>query len=346
MYKVELIDKSIEYPYCVISDIHCHNWSAFSKLNAEGVNNRLQSILDAIREATDRLISQGGTHLVITGDLFHTRGTVKPSVLNPVHDLFAEISAKGIKVHAIPGNHDLEGKESDVLGNAIHTLGSLHGFSVYSKPTLLKSNHLFIPWIEDSQEVLKLASERSYLNPNLTLFMHVGLNGVIPGHISNTLNPEDFLEKDFKYVFSGHFHNHVNFNSRVYSVGALTHQTWNDIDSRAGYLIVYEDKVEQFETKAPKFIHDLDPRNSVRGNYIRMREEMTEEAACATKKMFMEAGALAVLDQTTRPSIVVKSHEKSVKVDGTIESALESYCKHSFGARWEEVLKECLSLTN
>jgi DNA repair exonuclease SbcCD nuclease subunit len=343
MSVIEFSSNEIKYPYAVISDVHCHNWSAFSHTTSSGINNRLLHILEGIELAATVLLASGGTDLVLTGDLFHTRGNVKPSVLNPTIDLFKTITTRGIKIHAIPGNHDLEGINSDILGNALHSLCSSGNFTCYTNPTYLASNHLFIPWFEDAQKVLKLANQKVLEKPNLTLFAHVGLNKVIPGHIGNTLNPDDFLKEQFKYVFCGHFHNHVNFDDRVYSVGALTHQTWNDVGSRAGFLIVHEDRVEQHETYAPKFIDVF--ANPPEGNYVRITgvtfEEDEAARAVATLK---EHGALAVLDQSTRPAMVVKDHSEIVKVDLGIDAALESYCKHTYGDKWERVLKECLRL--
>lgn len=344
--EVEENETNISYPYVVISDIHLHPWSQFSHTLPNGRNNRLQHTLDAISQATAHLAKEGGRDLVITGDLFHTRGNVKPSVLNPTLDLFNEICAHNIRVHAIPGNHDLEGINSDTLGNAMHSLTMLSNFSCYTVPTLLGKyeKFLFIPWYEDSQKVLKLANERAYLNPKLTLFAHVGLNGVIPANIGNTLNPTDFSE-EFKYVFCGHFHNHVDFNSRVYSVGALTHQTWSDVGSKAGYLIVYEDRVEHVETSAPRFNdYRLEGLLAESNCYVRLKGTCTEEVAVSLYLEIMKNGALAILDQTTRPTLLDKKHEHIVEVDLGIDKALEAYCKHSFGDDWQVVYDECVKL--
>jgi DNA repair exonuclease SbcCD nuclease subunit len=347
MIDYEFSHNTIKYPYVVISDIHLHNWSAFSHTNSSGVNNRLQHILDAIELAANSLQCSGGSDLVITGDLFHTRGSVKPSVLNPATDLFRKLTDEGFTIHAIPGNHDLEGKNSDSLGNALHTLCSLPAFHCYVQPTLLASNHLFIPWYEDSEGTQNIATKRSYPNPKLTVFCHVGMNDVVPGKIGNTLNPSVFLEKDFKYVFAGHFHNHVQFDNRVFSVGALTHQTWNDVGSKAGFLIVHEDRVEHHETNAPKFI-DITaplPKRERWGNYFRIKGvELSQEAVDELTKKMKDYGALAVLDQSTRPSIIEKTYKHSIDVDLGVDAALEAYCKNNFGSKWKKVLTECLSL--
>jgi DNA repair exonuclease SbcCD nuclease subunit len=343
---VEISDATISYPYAVLSDIHLHNWSQFSHPLANGRNNRLQHILDAIEQAATDLLKRGGNDLVITGDLFHTRGNVKPSVLNPTLDLFADLIARGINVYGIPGNHDLEGINSDTLGNAMHSLSMLSNFTCYTVPTETVSGHLFIPWYEDSQKILKLANERSKLNPKLTLFAHVGLSGVIPANLGNTLNPADF-DESFKYVFCGHFHNHVSFDARVFSVGALTHQTWSDVGSKAGYLIVYEDRVEHVETKAPSFSgfdfvweKDADYRNQ----YIRIRGIYEEVELAELKASLRTNGALAIVDQSTRPTIIEKKHDEVVKVELGLDAALESYCKHTFSDNWQKVYDECVKL--
>lgn len=341
-------DKSISYPYLVLSDIHLHNWSQFSHTTKDGTNSRLQQILDAISKAVAHLAELGGRDIVITGDMFHTRGNIKPSVLNPTFDLFRNICAHNIRVHAIPGNHDLEGIHSDRLGNAITTLSGIDYFNVYDKPTLLRDKHLFIPWFEDSQKILKYANEKVKHNPNLTLFTHVGLNGVVPAAIGNTVNPKDFSE-DFKYVFCGHFHNHVSFDSRVFSVSALTHQTWSDVGSKAGYLIVYEDKVEQFMTNAPRFIDlnftDTYTQPMVRGNYVRIKDStITAEEADKFISLLKDWGALAVLDQSSRPTLIHKAYSKAVDIDLGMDAALEAYCKNTFGDNWKAVWEECLKI--
>jgi DNA repair exonuclease SbcCD nuclease subunit len=341
--EVTYSEATISYPYAVISDVHLHPWSQFSYTLPNGRNNRLQQILDGIEQAATHLLKIGGNDLVITGDLFHTRGNVKPSVLNPTVDLFADLTSRGVTVHGIPGNHDLEGINSDSLGNAMHSLSMLSDFTCYTSPTLLSSKHLFIPWYEDSKKILNLANERSYPNPNLTLFAHVGLNGVIPARIGNTINPDDF-DKGFKYVFCGHFHNHVSFDGRVFSVGALTHQTWSDVGSEAGYLIVYEDRVEHFATNAPTFIAYESDATKCHNKFVRLRGTYSESDCKSLLQDIKRKNALAVLDQTTRPTLVEKRHEHEIKVELGIDAALEAYCKHTFGDNWQKVYDECVKL--
>ena len=100
-------------PYLLVSDLHFHNWGEFST-EVDGVNSRLQHIIDALNEAITTLILKGGDQVIIAGDVFHVRGSLVPSVLNPVLTFIREWCDKGITFHCIDGNHDLESK------NAVH----------------------------------------------------------------------------------------------------------------------------------------------------------------------------------------------------------------------------------
>src|SRR5690606_5731344 len=108
--------------YGVVSDLHCHKWTAFSVPSTDGVNSRLRIILDNLLRAARELAARSIGHMVITGDIFHVRGSLDPEVLNPTQEVFRQILDMGISIHMIPGNHDLAGKETTQLGSSIQTL--------------------------------------------------------------------------------------------------------------------------------------------------------------------------------------------------------------------------------
>lgn len=344
----------INYPYAIISDVHLHSWSQFSSIGADGVNSRLQDILNAIEEACTRLESMGGNDLIITGDLFHTRGIIKPSVLNPTIALFKKLTSKGFRIHAIPGNHDLEGKNSDKLGNALIALSNIPDFYVHSEPTYYEckysstdyQNFYFIPWFEDSKKVLEYI--KSIKSKNATVFCHVGLSGVIKSHIGNTINSGEILKEGLKYVFCGHFHNHVGFDSRVYSVGALTHQTWSDVGSLAGYIIVDQDKVEQYESKAPIFIdYGDDDIYTVRDKFLRIKDvTLTEEELKKIKDFHKSNGGKGLLDLSVRPEVIREDKVYEVKTTGKVEDVITEYCKARYPEDYEKILAKIEKIKN
>src|SRR5471030_1191680 len=106
-------------PYGLISDSHNHPWSQFAETTSLGVNTRLQIILDETYRAAQTLKAVGGKTLIHAGDLFHVRGKIAPSVLNPTKDLYKRLVDEGFDIIILAGNHDLEGKESTRTGSAV-----------------------------------------------------------------------------------------------------------------------------------------------------------------------------------------------------------------------------------
>ncbi|HEU4635895.1 MAG TPA: metallophosphoesterase, partial [Edaphobacter sp.] len=134
-------------PYAVVSDSHNHNWNAFSTVLPNGVNDRLQMILDETERAADELLAIGGKRMVHAGDLFHVRGQLAPSVLNPTLDCYRRILAKGVEVVINAGNHDLEGREADRVSSAITALEGI-GCEIVNEPLVdSTANMVIVPWI-------------------------------------------------------------------------------------------------------------------------------------------------------------------------------------------------------
>lgn len=273
-------------PYGVISDVHLHEWSSFSTVLPNGVNSRLQQILDEVGVAAFDTISNGGDTLFITGDLFHVRGSVSPKVLNPVKELFAALTAAGtLKIVILTGNHDLESRNSEKLSNACETLSTIPGVTIVSEPRLFFDDLVvMVPWydkIEDVRSHIKAAiDEIEDLGDdasNWTLMLHAPVNGVLIGIPDHGFYSKELAMFGFKRVFSGHYHNFKAFEGEVYSVGATTHQTWNDVGTKAGHLIVSDAEVKFVESSAPKFIdYDLmwdddQAAEAVKGNFVRVR---------------------------------------------------------------------------
>lgn len=142
------------FPYAVISDTHNHNWSAFSETTPENVNSRLQIILNETMRAAEEVKAMGGTHLYHTGDLFHVRGSISPSVLNPTIATYKVIQQLlGIKVRILAGNHDLEFREANRNGSAVTALEGI-GCEIINETSLFLDEHVaMIPWFQDVNEL-------------------------------------------------------------------------------------------------------------------------------------------------------------------------------------------------
>jgi len=296
-------------PYLLVSDIHAHDWSQFAGTNADGVNTRLRIILNELERAADELIKAGGDLMVVAGDLFHQRGVIRPEVFNPTVQAIRKVLDKGIAVVAIPGNHDLASKETTELGNAFQTLGELRNFHVVTGPmTFTVRDHklALVPWVstvKELKEVLEAVTIPGFERPGAyDLILHAGIDGVLSGVPAHNLSPSYLAARGFGRVFAGHYHHHCSFeDGRVFSIGALTHQTFSDIGTKAGFLLVYPDRVDYRASHAPEFVEVTGDTEEdevpliAEGNYVRVKGmKLTDREIGQLRKDLLEMGAAGV----------------------------------------------------
>ena len=350
-------------PYAIVSDPHFHAWSAFSSVLPTGVNSRLQIIINCLHEAADNLLEQGGDTLYLAGDTFHVRGNLTPSVLNPVVDAFAEIIAKGIKVRLIPGNHDLESKDAKRLTNATQALERV-GCTVVTEPTIFEDDKVvMIPWYDKQDDLIHNCADirldmDDFGDPayapqeEYELIIHAPLNGVIKGIPDNGIDPQDLEDLGYRSVFVGHYHAHRQASDNVYSVGALTHQTWGDVDTLAGHLLVRDGFPEHFESNAPRFIDfDLEWTRSeaameCEGNYVRVKlDEVTEREIQEIREAVLnEYKASGVIIKST-PKITTTARTGSVTSKGvTLDQSISDWVKDNATVDKSDVEAECLDI--
>ena len=274
--------------YSLLSDLHCHNWSAYSSVDADGVNSRLRHILNEVERAAAETVKAGGKFMLIAGDVFHVRGQIAPEVMNSTIKTFDRVAKMGIRVFVIPGNHDLSSKDTQELTNAAQALNMIDGVEVITKPTLVylngKEKVVMIPWEPDNKELTSKILEfmdKPNVNDHLDwdLVLHAGIDDVFPNMPAHGLTAKQLAKWDYRRVFAGHYHNHkVMEEGKVISIGASTHQTFSDIGSKAGFLMVYDDKVEYRASHAPQFVEINEKTEEddipliVNGNFVRVRD--------------------------------------------------------------------------
>lgn len=328
--------------YAVVSDLHCHNWSAFSTIGVGGINSRLQLIIDELWRAARELDAAGGTELIIAGDLFHVRGAIAPEVFNPVHQAIYEIlDAFGdLRILAIPGNHDLASRETTELGNAMQTLDALKRFVVITSPYLATRadyNLLFIPWMSHPDKVMQELTATAVLMTKADLdktdvFIHCGVNGVLTGMPDHGLDAPKLAALGFRRIFAGHYHNHkVMEGGKVISIGATTHHTWGDIGTRAGFLLVDDTTIEYRASHAPSFVEITGETDEdeipliVDGNYVRVRGmKLTDLEANALRTELIGMGAKGVSIEVARAVTSARSvPTKALSLDASVNAYID-----------------------
>lgn len=329
-------------PYVVVSDLHCHNWSTFSRTDPSGINNRLRIILDELERSAAHLVAAGGKIMVCPGDIFHVRGAIDPEVLNPTQRRIKKILDMGVEFLAIPGNHDLKGADAEWLGNGIQTLSetfSAEGvFRVFDKPELVFGNQpmAFVPWRSKTEDLLAEIEKLAKLAANdigsFDLFIHAGIDGVLPGMPDHGLSDQKLAAFGFRHVIAGHFHNHKILQGGVVSAGATTHQTWGDVGAKAGFMLVEDDGTIVFnDTHAPKFV-DLtgmtedDMKLSADGNYVRYRgDAMSMREQEELRDFFVSSGARGVSIQVPKATVNQRTGAVSAKNGQTLDQSVNAY---------------------
>jgi DNA repair exonuclease SbcCD nuclease subunit len=331
-------------PYLLCSDLHLHAWSAFGATAPDGMNSRLKIQLDELMRAAVELKKRGGSVMVIAGDLFHVRGSVDPEVFNPAHTVFTEIVSMGISIFAIPGNHDLKGKETTAIGNSFQTMNAIANddvgccFEVITAPLVGIGNKAFVPWCSTKDKLRETVAELAgTMNlealSETDLIIHVGIDGVLDGVPAGGLSAVEVAGWGFKRVFAGDYHNFKEMEGgKVVSIGATTHQTWSDINSRAGFLFVYEDKIEHLASHAPNFVEitgdDAEEEIPliVDGNFVRIRSmKLSDPEVTAFRKSLESMGAKGVTFQIAREVVSAREGAPAAGTATTLDASVDQF---------------------
>lgn len=338
-------------PYGVISDTHHHAWSAFATVLATGVNSRLQQTLDETKRCAEEVRKAGGNYIVHAGDLFHVRGSIAPSVLNPTLDCYREIIQSGINIVILAGNHDLEGKEAERVSSAITALEGVGCKIINSwQAGLSATDHVaMIPW-NPSIEGLKATIEAidPADRPDCDLILHAPIDGVIPGLPDHGLTAEYLATLGFRRVLSGHYHHHKEFEGGVYSIGSLTPQTWSDVGKKSGFLIVHEDKVRWMKSHAPEFVEidgTTDPADIpmiVDGNYVKATIRTANVADVESLRAYLTAsGAVGVVLNVQKDATAPTRNGTVIRSGVTLDQSVMDYISASSLPEPAAVAKAC-----
>lgn len=330
-------------PYALISDLHFHKWQVFSQVLPDGMNSRLAGLTSEVKRAALSLLEHDGDTMYVAGDVFHVRGSIAPSVLNPVIAVFKEVIAMGIKVRLIAGNHDLEGKDSVALSSAVTSLEGIgvdvcHNANYYSENNVIKV--FMFPW-QDKLDDLRAAVQKVLPEhrKEADLIIHAPLNGVITGLPEHGLSTEEIAKWGFKRVFAGHHHNHKDMGQGVYSIGALAHHTWSDVGSKAGFLLVSDSNVRWMKSHLPEFIDiqaemtEIDAELAAEGNFVRAKVIDNKTSTIESmREWLLKAGAKGVIIQSMKQATTVRSGVVTVSIGAgaSLEKSVSDYIASQF----------------
>ena len=183
------------------------------------------------------LEKKGITEIIDLGDTFDNRKGIDFNVWNRIRACyFDRLRDMGITVHTILGNHCVYYKNTNAINSPDLLLGDYDNIRVYDETctvTIEGTKICFVPWInreneEDTMEHLK--------NTDAEIVMgHLELDGfeVTQGmKMEHGMYPKVY--KDFKQVFSGHFH-HKSTRGNITYLGNPYQMFWNDYADTRGF---------------------------------------------------------------------------------------------------------------
>lgn len=184
------------------------------------------------------LEEKGIQTIIHMGDAFDNRKGIDFWGLDWTRKVVLEPLSK-YDVHMVVGNHDMFLRNSTEINSPSLLLRDYPNIKVYNSPQTIKIDNLdimMIPWIcEDNyQETLN----HIQTTKAKVAFGHLELQGF---KVNNTMIMEDHgldsnIFKNFKKVFSGHYHTRSD-NGTVFYLGNTYEMYWTDVNDTRGFHI-------------------------------------------------------------------------------------------------------------
>ena len=200
----------------------------------------------------------GITTVIHMGDAFDSRKSIDYQSLEWAKRVVFE-PLKNYKVHMIVGNHDSYYKNTNNTNSPQLLLKDYPNIQTYSSPTEIKVENLdilLLPWIcmENEEKSLKMIKKTKAK----VAMGHLELQGFSP---HRGLIMEHGLEsnvfKDFKKVFSGHYHTRSD-NGTVFYTGNPYEIYWTDVNDTRGFTIFDTETLEHTYINNPyKMFHNI-----------------------------------------------------------------------------------------
>lgn len=288
------------------SDMHLHPFAYGATVTEGEFNSRLYAQYLAAEEMIEDAQNQGVEYAYCCGDVFHQHGMVSSQALMLATRIFDALRAVGIKVRAVPGNHDQSNRS-----------GSIHSLSWLAQDEISGS------WVDGglqvrglpytaSEDVLRRFLEDAELGLGGMVLLHQGVAGVplASGHmLDERLSPE--MIPGNVVAFTGHYHFFKRVDAHLTVVGNLTPINWGDIDQPKGWVI-WDDETgvleHRLQTKAPAFISwsksiakhsDL---ANVQNAFVRYTDAVSLKQQEKIRAELKDAGALTVEFPTVKLS--------------------------------------------
>jgi len=249
-----------------LADVHL-GYRAYSRVTQYGINQREADVFQTFERALELMRGLDPDLILLAGDLFHT---VRPSNL-VIHNTFRRLAklveATRCPIVMVAGNH--ESPRSSEVGCILRLFTNLP--RVYVEDA--KCQPLRIPeanatvycvphrGLESLGQVVMEPDPASKYN---ILMLHGTLDGIETGWYDTYVVPRRVVRSDgWDYVACGHYHKHVQVESRAYYSGSLEYTSprfWAELDLPKGFVEYNLDeraKVRFHQVQSPRLFEHL-----------------------------------------------------------------------------------------
>ncbi len=189
--------------FVAISDVH---------ISLKNLSVAIQVLKQALDKARELKVP-----LFIAGDLNDTKALMRSEWVEALIQLFGK-EYKDVLIYILVGNHDLNNKNSSQ--NSLMFLNLIQNVAVLDQPSHLTFGDVefgIIPYMANKEEFLA-ASDRI---ASAYLLCHQGFMGAFMGdYVVDESSVDPKLLKDYKQVFSGHYHKHQRVEDNIMYFGS------------------------------------------------------------------------------------------------------------------------------
>lgn len=225
----------------------------------------------------------GIQHIIQLGDLFDNRKSVSQyTAFESRRYFFSKFSKYNQEypytLYTLLGNHDIYWRESLAINTPSEVLGYNYDIHIVDKPTTIELDDVlfdFIPWIceENRDQCMKYIANST----SDYCFGHFEISGASMyrgTHAIEGLGTEYF--KDYKRVFSGHFHTQSTMGNIQY-VGTPYEITWEDCGDPRGFHILDIDTGEiEFIENPHTMFEVVEYDNGLKANKATLAEKIVK----------------------------------------------------------------------
>ena len=321
--------------YLLSADLHIDKHRQFDTIGKDKKSSRLCDGLNSLKWLYETALAKKCEHIILAGDLFHTRHKIEVEVFNAVFNLIA--GATEVHWHILAGNHDQYTEKV----TSIEPLGYLGNVTTYidSQRVLLSGNTFdFIPYKELPKDYLSSIDDLGSPHEDVYCITHVSLDGATVGSFEHRPKADMYLSyypEYYKRILAGHYHKPQTLGKFTY-LGSLIQLDRSDIgqDKSALYLTSEGEEELIYYDKSPCFISmkwsDISKRKNVRsiaGNFIDVLVDVHPYPAMTeiseTLKNYNVRSYLSIYDRKKNTEIEIKDVIKTARTSP--QEAIRNY---------------------